>query len=121
MDTTTIQRRVAAREQARVVAGLVVEEAGRIGPDAQAAFWEELRKMMPFPKPQAVAPQFEPMTDLQARQFGKSVMSFGEFRGTPIDEVPLERLQWYADMPFQKQLRRYLASQRIQGETSNEE
>ena len=35
MDLTTSNRRVEAREQVRVAAGLVVEEAGRIAPDAQ--------------------------------------------------------------------------------------
>jgi uncharacterized protein (DUF3820 family) len=122
MDSNTIKQRAAAREQAKTVASLVVEEAGRIDAAAQGAFWDELRKILPIEIQEvavqtSAAAETPPMSDRQARAFGQSRMAFGEFQGTRIDEVPLERLQWYADTsPFQKQLRRYLASSRIQSE-----
>ena len=120
MNNAMIQRRADAREQARTAAGLVVEEAGRIPADARAAFWEELQKMLIFPQPLATAPArpaVEPMTDRQARTFGLSLMPFGEFRGDKIDDVPLDRLEYYAEpTPFVRMLRKYLASRRIQDE-----
>jgi uncharacterized protein (DUF3820 family) len=56
------------------------------------------------------------MTDQEARLFGDTRMPFGEFKGIRIDDVELGRLEWYADQPFQKQLRRYLNSRRVLAE-----
>ena len=122
VNAATVQRRAAAREQARVVAGLVIEEVGRVPAEAQAAFWDELKKMLPLPKPAPPAgPKAEPLTDLQSRAFGRSIIRFGKHEGTPVDEIPLDYLEMLCEpQPFIRTLRRYLASTRISMETAHE-
>lgn len=56
------------------------------------------------------------MTHEQVREFEKRHMPFGHYVGTPVKDVPLERLQWYADQDFTDDLRRYLKSHLIQRE-----
>jgi uncharacterized protein (DUF3820 family) len=56
------------------------------------------------------------MTDQEARQFGNQPMLFGKCVGKRLDEIELDYLDWLADQPFHKNLRRYLASRRIQAE-----
>jgi hypothetical protein len=65
----------------------------------------------------------EPMSDVQARAFGKSFMPWGEYKGQAIDQVPLERLAYYADHDhgFVRQIRRYLASRRVRAEEGSGE
>lgn len=62
-----------------------------------------------------------PMTDDEARLFGRFPVPYGEFRGRPVDDVPMDRLDWYADQTFGDQLRRYLASRRIKNEKRDED
>lgn len=61
------------------------------------------------------------MTELESKMFGRRLMAFGEFAGTPVDDVPLDRLQWYADQEFVDNLRRYLKTARIRQEHEREE
>ncbi len=61
------------------------------------------------------------MTELESKMFGRRSMPFGEFVGVPIDDVPLDRLQWYADQEFVDNLRRYLKTARIRQEQAREE
>lgn len=56
------------------------------------------------------------MTDLEARRFGSRPIPFGEFAGRRVDDVPLDRLEWYACQNFVDDLRRYLNADRIQRE-----
>ena len=56
------------------------------------------------------------MTDDQSRQFGSTSMPFGQYRGTRVDEVPLDYLSWIADDQFLRDLPRYLRSRRVQME-----
>ena len=123
MDVSTVKLRAAARDQARVAAGLVVEEAGRIHAEAQAAFWDELKRILPLPIPPAPAPQpLAPFTDHQAKAFGRSKMPFGKHAGEPVDEVPLDYLEKLCDpQPFIKSLKRYCASTRIALKRGNDE
>lgn len=116
MNDDTIKRRVSARDQARLVSGLVVEDAGRIHADAQGAFWEELRRLLPraFAPPVVKPAGGEPFNDDQARVFGNTKMPWGKYAGTRVDEVPLDYLEKLCDpQPFVKSLKRYVASQRI--------
>ena len=114
MDETIIRRRVSVRERARSVIALMVEEASSITPDICEAFWDEIRKSLPQSTPVALSNQ--PMTDEQARVFGLSPMPFGEFKGWPVHNVPLDRLEWYSDSKFQQQLVRYLNSPKMKQE-----
>lgn len=119
MDDNTLRNRAAAREQARVAASLVVEEAGHVPSDAQGAFWDELHKMLPETADKVVSPKpDEPFTDRQARAWGRTTMPFGKYAGQCIDEVPIDYLEMLCDpQPFIRSLKRYLASQRIQSES----
>jgi hypothetical protein len=114
MDEHVIKRRVAAREKARTIISLITEEAAAIDQDVLEAFWDELRKSIPQQPPIAALDQ--PMTDEQARVFGFTEMPYGEFKGKPVNSVPFNRLEWYADSKFQKLLVRYLNSPNIKRE-----
>jgi uncharacterized protein (DUF3820 family) len=63
-------------------------------------------------------PATAPMTDPEARAFGQQVLSWGKHAGRTIDEVPLDYLVWLAGQEdeFRRELRRYLASPRIDAE-----
>jgi hypothetical protein len=96
---------VRAREAAEEAMGFVREveqEFGcTFGKDGQTRFWEKLKELVE--KKINVNPPPEPMrqpgkmTNLEARRFGHELIPFGEFRGKRVDEVPLDRLRWYAD------------------------
>jgi hypothetical protein len=113
MDENAIKRRIAAREKARAIIPLIVEEAATIESDASDAFWDEIRKSLPQ---QPAKSSDSPMTDEQARVFGFTEMPYGEFKGKPVNSVPFNRLEWYADSKFQKLLVRYLNSPNIKRE-----
>ena len=121
MDKEMIQSRVNAREQARVLADLVLEEVATAPPEGQEAFWEQLWELLPLPERAVAELVVEPMTDKQSKEFGRLPIPFGKYKGEPVDQVPLDQLQWYADLPFQQQLRLYLASPRIQAEDRDRE
>lgn len=122
MDDNVIKRRITAREKARAVISLLVEEASSITPDTIAleAFWDEVRKSLP-PVQNTYCSSDQPMTDEQARIFGSSLMPFGEFKGKAVNTIPFDRLEWYSDSKFQKQLIRYLNSPAIKAERDERE
>lgn len=105
-----------ARERARAIIEIMSEEVDEIPAAARDAFWDEI-KFSKFARTELLikepAAPIEPMTDEQAGVFGLSRMPFGEFVGTPICDVPMDRLEWYADSKFQKQLVCYLESPKI--------
>ena len=115
MNESVIKARVSARERARSVVALMIEEASNIAPDICEAFWDEIKKSLPSQNV-PVAPSNQQMTDEQARVFGLSTMPFGEFKGWKVHNVPLDRLEWYSDSKFQRQLVRYLNSPNIKRE-----
>ena len=123
----TIKDRVKARSTAQVLEGFVAAEISDYTLDQRQTFWDEFDRLS-RPKPESEQKGFSnlllqttltPMTDVEAKRFGAEVLEWGKHKGTRIDEVPLEYLQWYADQPFQKQLRRYLASPRIRAEDTD--
>lgn len=61
------------------------------------------------------------MTVDEAREFEKQSMPFGEYVTQPIINVPLDRLQWYADQRFVDDLWSYLKSRIVQQELEVEE
>lgn len=116
-----IQERVKGRELAHSMASLLAEELEHLGPAGPAAFWEELAKLglaPPAPHAPRSAPHgVEPFTDHQARMWGRTKMPFGRYAGRAVDEVPLEYLEKIAEPnQFNRSLRRYLASRRVQAE-----
>jgi uncharacterized protein (DUF3820 family) len=115
MNEDTIRRRGTARKLARDVFSLIAEEASNIQPDAIDSFWDEIRKSLPQQVTVVVTKACE-MTVEEARRFGMSLMPFGEFKGQPINAIPLNRLEWYSDSKFQQELTRYLNSPNIKQE-----
>jgi len=111
-----IEGNIAARRAAEQVASLA-EEEGRI---YGQRFWEELVRIAVSHLPQTTASKSDtktgPMTDAEAKLFGSQSMPFGEFAGMKIDNVPLPRLEWYAEQDFVDQLRRYMQSNRVKQE-----
>lgn len=118
MDQETIRARIDARKRASTVADLASDEAIQLPEAARVTFWGELWKLCGTPPRKAPqGPAIEPMTDRQARTFGAVAMPFGAHKGKRIDEIPLEYLgQITEPSPFIGQIRRYLASRRIQAE-----
>lgn len=64
--------------------------------------------------------QDECMSDGEVQRFDKELVPFEAFRGKMVKDVPLDRLEWYADQTFVDQLRRYLRSKRVKHEAENE-
>jgi uncharacterized protein (DUF3820 family) len=117
----SIEDNVAARKEAASLVLLAREVVGTFPQAAHEAFWDELRKtaIEMLPTAPKVVQAVMPMTYEEAGVFGKTLMPFGEYRGTAIDDIALHRLQWYVeqdDSNFKRDLARYLASERIQQE-----
>lgn len=67
----------------------------------------------------APAPTPKPMSDAQARAFRDTRIPFGKYGGCKVDDVCLSYLCNLADPnEWIKELRRYLASELVQGETT---
>jgi hypothetical protein len=85
----------------------------------QDRFWAELHKLLEKhlekEKSKSIS-KFIPMSDSASTEFGNQIMPYGEYKGMRIDEVPKDRLQWYADQTFTDDLRMYLESDRIKNE-----
>lgn len=116
-----IEHRVAASKSAKVIAELVIDEADALPEYFWEVLFKKLAQYVPVPE-ETVNKQlpFKPMTQQQAKLFGNQPMPYGQFQGKRIDEVPLDRLQWYADQSFTDDLRRYLTAERISGEADEQ-
>ncbi len=112
----SVEKNLKARLAAEQVAELADGEAVIHG----RRFWRELAKIVmahvPMPKPSYAKRTVVPMDSKRARLFGSTRLPFGEFAGQRVDDVPMERLQWYADQTFTDDLRRYLESDRVKRE-----
>ena len=113
-----IQARIKARERAKVICELIIDEQKQfVDVVGLSQFWETIRGILPAkPEPPAKPQAVKPFSAEESKRFGSTPIPYGEFRGLPVDQVPLERLEWYADQRFTDNLRRYLASRRIQDE-----
>ena len=109
-----LEENKAAREAAEAIAVLVDEEA-RLHKDRFAKELVRLLYDLGFLKQQSSTPA-RPMTDVESKRFGKQLVPYRAFEGRRVDDVPLERLAWYADQTFTDELRRYLKSDRVQRE-----
>ena len=108
-----LAKNVAARMAAESLMDLAREEGQKHG----SRYWLLLAGMidvhLPKPTEKVEKTKKAPMTAMEAKRFGKRTIPFGQFVGKMIDDVPLERLQWYADQTFVDDLRRYLESDRV--------
>lgn len=64
----------------------------------------------------------EPMTDVQAREFAKTIIPFGQGKGKQVGDVSLRYLCALADpSPFMEDLKRYLHSPSVRREIEESE
>lgn len=107
-----------ARLAAEAIADLCTTEAHAYG----LRFWQALDSLIAryLPTPCRIR-QEEAMTDEEASCFGRERMPFGEFAGFLVNDVPLNRLEWYSDQRFNEQIRRYLKSPKISHERSRDD
>ena len=117
------KRNIEQRKAAEVAHELAVTIEGEHGFENAKRYWENVvrlaRKRLPLRLPLDDGEEEKPnkMTDQEAKAFGQQeTMPFGEFAGMKVDDVPLDRLLWYADQTFTDDLRRYLESDRVKGE-----
>lgn len=108
----TLEHNIAMRKAAEELVRYATAEYGR-----DERFWEVLRNhavsFAPLP-PQPPA-TIEPLSDEDARRFGRRVLNFGVHRDKCYDDAPLDYLEWLADQNVQ--LIRYIRSRRVQAET----
>jgi hypothetical protein len=119
MNESVIIARVHARDRARACMSLVLDESRDVGVEIDV-FWDEIRKHLPLAT-QKEQKRPVSMTDAESSRFGNEIMEFGKYKGTRIDDVPMDWLEWYSDQGFQTRLRDYLASDRVKIERSNNE
>jgi hypothetical protein len=116
-----IEENLKARLAAKEIMEWASDEAFKHGD----RLWEELARLVSLELPskqelpRSRSP-LQPMADIEAKRFGKQLMPYGEFSGWRVDNVPLERLAWYADQTFTDDLRRYLKSERVKLERFTE-
>ena len=123
-----LKRNLEQRKAAEVAMELAATIASGEGKwDGDQRYWVMLRDMITerFCKQQSEEPTKavipSKMTDVESRRFGQGErMPFGEFVGEKVDEVPKDRLEWYAGQTFTDDLRRYLRSDRIVAEGGSE-
>jgi len=105
----SIDANIQARRDANELYALSIES-----PRCREILRELILGDLPPEKPKSTP--IVPMTSEEAAAFGRSLMPYGEFQGDPVGDVPLARLEWYAEQSFAANLRRYLANERVQAE-----
>jgi hypothetical protein len=120
-NSSTIVANVIASKAAGAIVELIQETLLDIPAISINRFYEVIRKALPNPFGFMDAIQQKPFTDDEAKAFGRELMPYGEFKGKAVDQVPLDRLCWYADQQFQRGLNRYLSSPRIKSELDSQE
>ena len=118
MDDQTILDNKHGRESAHEIAQLARLESIGMREGCRARFWECLRDEIAkaVPAPVVVGPK--QMTEAEIREFGREKMRYGIHGGKPIDEVPLDYLEFLVNdsAEFLRKIRQYLNSPRIQAE-----
>ena len=112
-----IASNITARESAEAIADLVREALADLPAESHGRFWSVLWDALA--PPVASSSDSDKMSDTQARHFGNCIVPerFRRYAGCRVDGVPL----WYWERiteedEFVRQLKRYLRSERIQGE-----
>lgn len=106
----SVEENIRLRKAAETIIALATEEGG-----TSERFWSIIRDtaLVCAPLPEKIEP-VRPMSDDDARMFGRSVVSFGVHRDKCYDDVPLEYLEWLADR--NTEILRYIRSRRIRAE-----
>jgi uncharacterized protein (DUF3820 family) len=117
----TIEDNVKEGKLAGEAATLVVDFARELGVDQLSFYlkvlaWLQMHKKLPLEEEKK--DDIKKMNDVQVARFENQLMPYGEFAGKSVKNVPLDRLQWYADQKFTDQLRLYLKSSKIKREVA---
>ena len=117
----TLVENIATRKLASEVFELAGDQAAGLPGPQKVRFWKHLiRLASQFVELSGTEPsdtKREIMSDRESRIFGDARIQFGMHRGTRVDEIPLEYLEWLDDQPdFRCELRRYLNSERLKRE-----
>ena len=111
---------VGARIQARVGAELIMVlavEESETHRFCSSLFWQHLHNLICEKGANCIVKRqskiSSAMTDKEAREFGQTMMEFGQYEGQKFDDVPMDYLEWIAERKLIDQLRRYLKSKRI--------
>ena len=109
MLTTEDTNRIAGRQWADEVLILLEDstDAFRIG------FWRRIKKEL---SPKDI--DSKAMTDEEAREFGTTIVDFGQYQGRRMDDMPLDYLEWLT--AANAKMQRYLRSRRIMAETDGD-
>ena len=123
-ELTELKRNIHIRKSAETAYELAVsllhENCSNKGNDIDR-FWHELSELVAKHLEKKQSKRISKhlsMSKEESNLFGNQLMPYGEYRDKRVDEVPLDRLRWYADQTFVDDLRMYLESERIKSETS---
>ena len=103
-------QRIEARYAAELIASMADEEAQTKGKHVWKCLHDICCAHVPckVQEKELEEKHSREMSPGEARSFEGEAMPFGEFAGTLVGEVPIDRLEWYADQRFIDELRRYL-------------
>ena len=112
-----VARRIRARQAAEGYIDLLDAEVAEWTPLEKQVFWANVRKLSleRSPLPVQVPEPLAPFTNSEAREFGKTVITFGRYKGHMVDgllEFDPKYLRYLAGAPyrFSRDLVRYLRS-----------
>jgi hypothetical protein len=103
-------------EIAAEIISLIQDEAGKLDAVGQRIMARRIQEcVQAWLPPPTVAVRFtdpKPLTTAQAREYGSRLMEYGQYKGTPIKDVPHDYLAWLADKSRETwtSLRDYLSS-----------
>jgi len=94
---------------------IALKDVERDHPKGIDRFWEEI--VQHIPKQYLPVSRDLPMTEQEAKAYGKTTMVWGKYKGTVMADVPLSYLVWLdAQDDDRRQLNRYLRSDLVQRE-----
>lgn len=114
MDKSDLEQRIAGRKEFETLRQLAFDFDG-VNPAWLDGFARAARE---FANQQLGSPDtLVVMSEAEAMRYEARKITFGEYTGTLISEVPIERLTWYADaaVPLQAYLRSDRGQRRIDG------
>ena len=128
-DDARIAAKVFARNLATESHEVLRLETSEFSDEQQDAYWARMYQLIgrTLPKPRPESPKQarpEPMTDAEAKQFGRRKMPWGKFCGLQVGEAPIDYLLWLDEQRgFCYELRRYILSdyaQRLQPDPADD-
>lgn len=122
-----IEANIDAAKSAKIISELAVDEGAQFVGNSAKWFWKRLLDYVTekIPEQYRLYRSFHIpitcMSDLEVTAFEDDLMPFGKHKDNFIREVPIDYLIWLSEEPdFRRQLKRYLASDKIQREIKND-